>query len=145
VLDRLVNLFNWRIAAKQLLGLSDEWSRLFGKWRVTQEIADKAVDICRKEWERVPVNVTREFEKILSQAMTVVASKNKTMAPIKSHYWADELTDAGAQICKRIKAKHPDATWPEVSQMLSSHKISVRKENPKASEIEILRMVWGMV
>lgn len=141
----------WRLTNEGLLGLSAEWGRTFANWHVTDEEVDAAIELCKDEWNRVPENVTKAFRELLNKAIARCKAKNEPVHTIYPKSPESELADARAGCCKRIKNKHyANQPWDmplacEIGTMLTSLEKTARQENPKASDIEILRMVWALI
>lgn len=133
-LDRLRAIFTtWNVSDAAIVGLSAEWARAFGKWHVTQDVVDKAIDHCRDAWGRVPFNITKEFEVILQKAMTAKDIGATVASPSYSkqeHYY--QIFD---RIVKKIKSKNPGLIGQEggkeINEMIQSHLIYARQQNPE--------------
>ncbi len=142
-----------RISDKGMLALSDEWGRTFGNWRVTAEELDAAIELCKAEWERVPENITRAFRSLLNKAIENLRARRDIgkIAEVDYGNPDEKLAQAGAACCKKIKEKNfPNEKWgmqlaKEVAVIFASHKISARQVNPKASELDILKIVLSLV
>lgn len=98
----------------------------------------------------MPDNVTKAFREMLDKAIARIGAINKfARAPELSE--DEKFAKAGADCCKKIKQKHfPEKKWDmhvaaECGEILASLKRTARQGSPKASDLEIMRIVWGMV
>lgn len=120
---------------------------------MTDDEIDTAIEFCKAEWGRVPENVTKAFREMLDRAIVKSKAIRQLAGNPERKFFSPEQTvsDARAGCCKKIKSKHyADKPWDmnlscEIGTMLTSLVKTAQQENPKASEIEILRMVWALV
>lgn len=130
-----------------MMALNDEWVKTFGKWRVTMQEVDLAIELCKAEWTRVPENVTKVFREKLDAAI----EKIKTQMGVKSsepkgYRELDGVMDAGVKVCARLKEKYPQASWmKEIPMLLDGLKNQAKAKHPEASDLEVLRIVWRML
>lgn len=138
-MDRLRAIFaTWNVSDAAIVGLSAEWARVFGPWRVTEDVVEKAIDHCRSAWTRIPPNVTKEFEVILQKAMTAKDIGVPVTVPSYSkqeHYY--QIFD---RIVKKIKSKNPDLVGQEggaeINEMIQSHIRFALQEHPELAKDE---------
>lgn len=146
-LERFVVLLNWRITSANLKLLSQEWTNFFGKWRVTDQVVDLAVEMACKQWLKMPDNTTKAFSEILCRAQDEVERlKNPQVVVERSFGALDSLIDACTAVCKKIKQKHPEMDYMnDIPIHLNSLRITAKQQNPDADDLALLRIVWGMV
>jgi len=147
-LERLRASFpTWRVTDMTLLALSAEWGKTFGNWRVNADEVDLALEFCKAEWSRVPENVTKGFREMLDRAIEKIKGVSAIeIFPRGTRGFLDALIDAGAKISAKLIEKYPEADkMHDIPALLISLQKTAREKNPKADDMEIYRIVWGMV
>jgi hypothetical protein len=126
-LQRIRQAFpTWRITDHGLLGLSAEWGKTFGGWRVTNEQLDRAIELTKNEWSRMPENITMAFKDILRRSEAI---KND---PVGSYQKGtqERFYERFDALARELKVKEPGMSGLEIGKFIEKLISEAKKNNP---------------